>query len=413
MKESHATQLLILIGFIFVLIIAVAFPIVVSIRRRKKASPAETEKQDLDQSASTRVEIQQPTAAQSSDAVRSNDSSVVSEKLETKPEPLLEKETHIGDALRKTEQHFWGRIRSILSGSSSKRDEVLEHIEEVLYTSDLGPQMVEFLLEDMREHLSSGDLSDLKKMQDYLRTKMSELLKPLHDDQLQKTEVRQVVQRNENGPTVIMIVGVNGAGKTTSIGKMAAQLASQGERVLVAAGDTFRAAAGGQLKAWTERATAADKMNQGLVEIFWPPNVTDPAAVAFDSIEKAKAQGFSFVLLDTAGRLHSQGHLMDELKKVKRVMGKVIPEAPHETWVVLDGNAGQNAVLQAKEFNQSVGLTGVVLTKLDGTAKGGAALSVVQQLQKPIRLIGIGEKVSDLRIFNWKDYLNAILGTSS
>lgn len=392
MKESHSNQLLVLIGIIFFLIVAIAIPLVVSqLRKKKNGAPT-----------------------------------VSGLPTETRPEPILvetvtaktetlevaEPEARVDQALAKTQNQFWGRIRDVLSNSSAKRDEVLENLEEILYTSDLGPQMVESLLNDMRDQLSGRDLTDLKKMQEFLRSKMSELLMPLHEGQLQLQEVRQIVKRGVNTPTVIMIVGVNGAGKTTSIGKIAAQLASQGEKVLVAAGDTFRAAAGGQLKAWTDRAAhaGAQTSNQGQVEIFWPANVTDPAAVAFDCVEKARAHGFSFVLLDTAGRLHSQSHLMEELKKVKRVMGKVLPEAPHETWVVLDGNAGQNAVLQAKEFHQSIGITGIVLTKLDGTAKGGAALSVVQQLQQPIRLIGIGEKVSDLRVFNWKDYVNAILG---
>jgi fused signal recognition particle receptor len=201
-------------------------------------------------------------------------------------------------------------------------------------------------------------------------------------------------------PAVWMIVGVNGAGKTTSIGKMAALLAHGGKKVLVAAGDTFRAAAGNQLKSWTERAE---------VEIFSPPGVTDPSAVAFDAIAKAKAQNYDVVIVDTAGRLHTQANLMEELKKMKRVMSKVIANAPHETLIVLDANSGQNALLQAKQFHEAIGLTGVVLTKMDGTAKGGVAVGLANELQIPIRLIGVGEKIGDLRPFSAKEFVDSIL----
>ena len=201
-------------------------------------------------------------------------------------------------------------------------------------------------------------------------------------------------------PAVWMVVGVNGAGKTTSIGKLAAHLARSGKKVLVAAGDTFRAAAGNQLKVWTERAQ---------VEIFSPDGVKDPSAVAYDAIAKAKAQGYDVVIIDTAGRLHTQANLMEELKKMKRVMGKVIAEAPHETLIVLDANSGQNALLQAKEFHQALILSGVILTKMDGTAKGGVAVGIANELKIPIRLIGVGEKIGDLRPFSSKDFADSIL----
>ncbi|MBC7457035.1 MAG: signal recognition particle-docking protein FtsY, partial [Bdellovibrionaceae bacterium] len=233
---------------------------------------------------------------------------------------------------------------------------------------------------------------------------------PIHLQQVSQSKVLDVVNVAQNGPTVIMILGVNGAGKTTSIGKITAQLAQSGKKVLVAAGDTFRAAAGGQLKVWTERAQTASTNDQGAVEIFWPELVTDPAAVAFDAVSKGKAQNFDFVILDTAGRLHTQTHLMEELKKVKRVMSKVIPEAPHNTWIVLDANSGQNALSQAIEFNKTMELTGVILTKLDGTAKGGVVIGLVDNLGIPVKLIGLGEKIGDLKVFNYSDYISSILG---
>ncbi|NUN06559.1 MAG: signal recognition particle-docking protein FtsY, partial [Bdellovibrio sp.] len=220
----------------------------------------------------------------------------------------------------------------------------------------------------------------------------SHLLEPTPD-------ILSKIQFAKAGPTVLMIVGVNGAGKTTSIGKISSQLASQGKKVLVAAGDTFRAAAGGQLKVWTDRAQ---------VEIFSPEGVTDPSAVAFDAVAKGKAQNYDVVIVDTAGRLHTQANLMEEIKKMKRVMTKVIPEAPHETLIVLDANSGQNALLQAKEFHNALILTGAILTKMDGTAKGGVAVGLAQELQIPIKLIGVGERIQDLRAFSSQEFVDSL-----
>lgn len=386
MKDSHSIQLIYLIGIIFLIIVAIAIPVTLStLRKRKKASTQPVQELERsDEVAAPLVEVKPITPVVTS---------------------IPEKEKSIQEALLKTEEKFWGRIKTLISGSTSKSD-VLEQIEEVLYTSDLGPKTVENFLEKIKDELSSKEMNDPELVRTVLKNEMGLILEPLHQILISKKIVSEIARKNPQGPTVIMIVGVNGAGKTTSIGKIASQLAENNFRVLVAAGDTFRAAAGGQLKVWTERAQS----EKGHVEIFWPENVTDPAAVAFDSVQKAVAQNYDYVLLDTAGRLHTQTNLMEELKKVKRVMGKVIPEAPHETWIVLDGNAGQNAVMQAEQFQKAVEITGVIMTKMDGTAKGGAALSVVQSLQKPIMLIGVGEKINDLRIFNWRDYVSGILG---
>ena len=339
----------------------------------------------------------------------------VSKKTETVvvPKPVEEpKAKDLSEALKNTEESFFGRIKKALTGSSDS-NQILEGIEETLYTSDLGPKTVERFLSAVQDKLSKSDLSDVSKVKAFLKNEINTILEPVHKDQSENAKhVVDLVQRAESGPTVIMILGVNGAGKTTTIGKMTAQLADQGLKVLVAAGDTFRAAAGGQLKAWTERAKNASGENAGAIEIFWPENVTDPAAVAFDAVSKAKAQGFDFVILDTAGRLHTQTHLMEELKKVKRVMTKVIPEAPHNTWIVLDANSGQNALNQATEFNQAMQLTGAILTKLDGTAKGGVAIGLVNNLNIPVKLIGVGEGLKDLRVFNHNDYIDSILGNN-
>lgn len=360
------------------------------------------------------------------------DLQVVKKQLPEAPEPLIKKDDYkkeevspvdsvrtdsekpkkLSDALAKTEEHFFGRLKRALSNNSNiDKKAVLDEVEEVLYTSDLGSQTVEKLLEVIKEELGSKEMSNLDSVKNALKSEMTSILKPHQEQNDNKRFVSELMVKASAGPTVLMIVGVNGAGKTTSIGKMAAQLASQDYRVLVAAGDTFRAAAGGQLKVWTERAhNEKGDSDKGHVEIYWPENTTDPSAVAYEALTKAKSQNYDFVLIDTAGRLHTQAHLMEELKKVKRVMTKVIPEAPHETWIVLDANSGQNALIQAKEYHQALALTGVILTKMDGTAKGGVALAVVDQIKIPIKLIGIGEKIQDLRVFNHKEYTESVLG---
>lgn len=303
------------------------------------------------------------------------------------PAPVeVSTEVDLKNALRNTEENIFGRIRSLFKASDAGH---LEEIEEVLYTSDLGPQTVQKLMTAL-EDMSRKEKADLNKVKSTLKEEMQAVFAKLPDNRIHWAP---------QGPTVLMIVGVNGAGKTTSIGKLSAQYAQQGKRVLVAAGDTFRAAAGGQLKVWTERAQ---------VEIFSPEGVTDPSAVAFDAISKAKAQNYDVVIVDTAGRLHTQANLMEELKKMKRVMTKVISDAPHEVIIVLDANSGQNALIQAKEYNSALQLTGAILTKMDGTAKGGVAVGLANELQIPIKFIGVGERIQDLRSFSSQDFVDSI-----
>ncbi len=391
MSEAHANQIMYLVIFIAVLLLAIIVPVTLSVLRKKpQAIPESTPKPQAD-------------------------TSVSAADVELKPkqtEPVVqsvapEKEITLSEALAKTEESFFGRIKKAFSNSDKKK--VIDEIEEVLYTSDLGPQTVQRLLDKVQSELSGSEMSDIGKIKQALFEEMSLILNPVHESELGRKNVSEVIRSAAEGPTVLMVVGVNGAGKTTSIGKITAQLAGLNKKVLVAAGDTFRAAAGGQLKVWTERAQNS-ATGQGEVEIFWPENTQDPAAVAFDAVTKAKAKNYDYVILDTAGRLHTQSNLMEELKKVKRVMTKVIPEAPHETWIVLDANSGQNALNQAVEFNKALEISGVVMTKMDGTAKGGVALGVVHQLNKPIKLIGIGEKIQDLRMFNPEQYIQSILG---
>lgn len=303
----------------------------------------------------------------------------------------------LSQALEKTEKSFFGRLRGLFQNETATKN--FEDIEEILYTSDLGPQTVERLMERLGD-LSRSEKSDLAALKSALK---EEFLQIFEGAQVPEPKPEETLGHLSQGsvPSVWMIVGVNGAGKTTTIGKVSAHLARQGKRVLVAAGDTFRAAAESQLKVWTDRAQ---------VELFSPEGVKDPSAVAFDAVSKAKTQSFDVVLIDTAGRLHTQANLMEELKKVKRVLAKIMPDAPHETLIVLDANSGQNALQQAREFHQALTLTGVVLTKMDGTAKGGVAVGLAQELKVPIRLIGIGEKIGDLRAFSATEFVDSILG---
>ncbi len=308
--------------------------------------------------------------------------------------PEVPRKKELSEALSNTKESLWGRIRKAFSGAP---DGQWDEIEEILYTSDLGPQTVQRLLGSSQEGLSSSDRSN----PDQVRAKIkSEMLKIFEETPSNPADdVSSILGTADHKPLVLLVVGVNGAGKTTTIGKLSHALGQSGKKVLVAAGDTFRAAAGAQLKAWTDRAQ---------VEIFHPEGVTDPSAVAFDAVQKGYSKGFDVVIIDTAGRLHTQVNLMEELRKMKRVVQKVIPDAPHEVWLVLDANSGQNALHQAKFFNEAIEVTGVVLTKLDGTAKGGVALGLACEQRIPIRMIGVGEGIEDLRPFRAAEFVESI-----
>lgn len=312
-------------------------------------------------------------------------------------------EKSLSDALKNTEKNFLGRIRGLFSNDTQLKN--LEDIEEILLTSDLGPQTVQRLM-DKLEHLSKSQKADFSNLKSTLKKEFFEIFGAIPKFratiiETNNDDAAQIPDQEKKSTEVWMIVGVNGAGKTTSIGKLSAQLAEKGKKVLIAAGDTFRAAASEQLKTWSERSQ---------VDFYSPEGVTDPSAVAFGAVTKAKEKNFDIVLIDTAGRLHTQVNLMEELKKIKRVMTKVIPDAPHEVLLILDANSGQNALFQAREFHQALGLTGVILTKMDGTAKGGVAVGLAHELKVPIRWIGVGEKVGDLRPFSSHEFVDSILG---
>ncbi|MGE3760251.1 MAG: signal recognition particle-docking protein FtsY [Pseudobdellovibrionaceae bacterium] len=385
MIDSHSNAITFLIVFIGVLFFGLVGVLLFS--KQKKSSQVQLDEKQPTQCKKASDEV--PEKVLEPATIQAPPSPVVTKEAE--------KETNLDQALGKTQSHFFGRIKSLFQGAAPNFDE----IEEVLYTSDLGPKTVERLMEKINSEFSRSEKKDLELVKGALREEILETFKTVDPANKVQDPFFGKFQFASEGPSVWLIVGVNGAGKTTSIGKLAAKLAGEGKKVLVAAGDTFRAAAGNQLRVWTERAQ---------VEIFSPEGVADPSAVAFDAVAMAKSKNYDVVLIDTAGRLHTQSNLMEELKKMKRVIQKVLPEAPHEVLIVLDANSGQNALNQAKEFGAALQLTGAILTKLDGSAKGGVAIGLAYEHKIPIKLIGIGEKISDLRPFSAPEFVSSILG---
>ncbi|MDR3220403.1 MAG: signal recognition particle-docking protein FtsY [Candidatus Accumulibacter sp.] len=289
--------------------------------------------------------------------------------------------------LARTRAQLGGKLKAVFARGKVDA-ELLEELESLLLTSDVGVDATRHLLEELQARARREPVETPEDIQRALAGALRELLLPLE----------QPLDVTAHRPFIIMLAGVNGAGKTTSIGKLAKHFQAQGLSVLLAAGDTFRAAAREQLMAWGER--------NGVTVISQESG--DPAAVIFDAISAARARGIDIVLADTAGRLPTQAHLMDEIAKVRRVIQKADPSAPHETLLVLDANVGQNALAQVRAFDQAVGVTGLVLTKLDGTAKGGVIAAIARQCPKPIRYIGVGEGIDDLRPFAAQDFVDAI-----
>ena len=271
--------------------------------------------------------------------------------------------------------------------------EILDDLETRLITADVGMEATARILGDLRKRVARKELNDVDALLTALHDAMVDILKPVE----QPLEIDSSIK-----PYVILVVGINGAGKTTTIGKLAHRLLAGGHSVMLAAGDTFRAAAREQLEIWAERNKVPIVAQQGGAE---------PAAVIFDGLQAARARGIDVLIADTAGRLHTQTHLMEELKKVKRVLTRLDAGAPHEVLLVLDGTIGQNAVAQAEEFNRGLGVTGLVVTKLDGTAKGGVILAIAQKLKIPIRFVGIGEQTEDFGVFNASEFVSALLRT--
>lgn len=313
-------------------------------------------------------------------------------KLPTSDKQAARKEYRsLEDALSKTREGFWGKVKNQFSGQATISKKELEQLEEALYTSDLGPKTVDHLIRKVSENIEEENYN-IDKLHNSLKTELNSIFL--------ETKTDELATEDEQKTTVWMVVGVNGAGKTTTIGKLASQQVEKGKRVLIAAGDTFRAAADEQLKVWATRAE---------VEIFSPEGIKDPSAIAFDAVQKAVSKGFDLVIIDTAGRLHTQKNLMEELKKMKRVMNKAHESSPHETLLVLDANSGQNALMQTEQFHKALEVSGVILTKMDGSAKGGVAVGIACEHKLPIKMIGVGEKIEDLRPFNSNEFVNSIL----
>jgi fused signal recognition particle receptor len=269
--------------------------------------------------------------------------------------------------------------------------EILDDLETRLISADVGTEATRRILDDLRRQVARKELGDVDALLAALRKSMVDILAPVE---------RPLVIDPAIKPYVILVVGINGAGKTTTIGKLAHRLLAEGRSVMLAAGDTFRAAAREQLTIWAER---------NRVPIIAQQSGAEPAAVIFDALQAARARNIDVLIADTAGRLHTQTHLMDELKKVKRVLARLDPGAPHEVLLILDGNIGQNAVAQAVEFHKGLGVTGLVVTKLDGTAKGGVVLAIAQRLGIPIRFVGVGEDTEDFGVFNASEFVSALL----
>lgn len=293
--------------------------------------------------------------------------------------------------LEKTRKSFTEKIEQLVVGYATIDDEFLDDVEAVLLSADVGVKTTATLMDEIRKGIKAKEINSPEDLRPFLQEKISALLGS------ESTELNVATA----GPTVIIVVGVNGVGKTTTIGKLGQYYSEAGRKVMLAAGDTFRAAAIDQLEIWAER-TGAEliKHNEG----------ADPAAVAYDAVQSAKARNVDVLIIDTAGRLHTKSNLMEELKKINRVIGREIEGAPHETLLVLDATTGQNAVNQAKIFGEAVDLSGVVLTKLDGTAKGGVVVAIKNELNVPVKWIGVGEAAADLRPFDPSEFSRALFG---
>lgn len=290
--------------------------------------------------------------------------------------------------LSKTRDNIAAGIDSIFSGFSSIDDDFYEEIEEILVMGDIGINTTNAIIENLKEQVKEKKIKE-----------PSECKQLLMDSIVKQMDVGETAYEFENRKSVVLVIGVNGVGKTTSVGKLAGKLKDQGKKVILAAADTFRAAAGEQLTQWAHRAG---------VEIIGGQEGADPAAVVYDAVQAAKARKTDILLCDTAGRLHNKKNLMEELKKIYRILEKEYPEAYLETLVVLDGTTGQNALVQARQFAEAANVTGIILTKLDGTAKGGIAVAIQSELDIPVKYIGVGETIDDLQKFDPVEFVNAL-----
>ena len=308
-----------------------------------------------------------------------------------------EEKESLDQGLQKTKTGIFERISRAIVGKSTVDDDVLDGIEEALIASDIGVDTTLKIIESLQERVARDKFMNTEELNSILREEIEKLL-DINPNEESSGEENSVFDFSKK-PYVIMVVGVNGVGKTTTIGKLASRLKNSGKKVVLGAADTFRAAAVDQLVVWSERA-GVPIVKQGMG--------ADPASVAYDTLKSAVAQDADVVLIDTAGRLHNKINLMNELTKIRNVMRKVVPDAPHEVLLVLDGSTGQNAYQQAKEFTKATDVTALAVTKLDGTAKGGVVIGISDQFQIPVKFIGVGERIEDLQIFNKRDFVASL-----
>lgn len=311
-----------------------------------------------------------------------------------------EQKESLEQGLEKTKQTFFSKLTRVLIGKSRVDQDVLDELEEILITADVGVETTLKIIERIESRVSRDRVINSEELNQILR---DEIIALLEENAANFQGQLKVDKPADGNPYVLMVVGVNGVGKTTTIGKLAYQMKQAGLKVVLGASDTFRAAAVDQLIIWAER-VGVPIVQQGMG--------ADPASVAFDALQSAKAQGADVVIIDTAGRLHNKVNLMQELSKIKRVMDKVVPNAPHEVLLVLDGSTGQNAFEQAKQFAQATDINALAVTKLDGTAKGGVVIGISDQMKIPVKYIGVGEKMTDLQLFDRKTFVESLFNAN-
>lgn len=305
-----------------------------------------------------------------------------------------DKKESLDKGLEKTKENIFSKLGKAVIGKSKVDEEVLDELEEVLITSDVGVETTIKIIRRIEERVARDKYLNVAELDSLLRDEIGKLL-----SENNTRDLDDFTTPEEHKPHVILVVGVNGVGKTTTIGKLAAQFSKKGKKVVLGAADTFRAAAVEQLILWGQRVN---------VPVVSHGMNTDPASVAFDAVKQAQEQGADVVIIDTAGRLHTKVNLMNELTKIKRVIQKFVPEAPHEILLVLDGSTGQNAFIQAQEFTKATEVTALAITKLDGTAKGGVVIGISDQFKIPVKYIGVGEKVDDLQVFNKMEFVDSL-----
>ncbi len=400
---GRSVDSLILVGTPLILLVIIALVMTIFVLKRRKKEEAIIEESSHEKWGGEATEnkiLPQPEATPEFAPASEIAPELASEEKPPEEEPEDVKEiknldqkgwlSKLKQGLSKTRDSWTGSLSSLFSGGAKIDDDTLEKLHEILYRADVGVKVADKLVEKVKTTLKGQDSVSWDTVREVLQKEISEIVKATD----------KPINQPQSGPLVILVVGVNGVGKTTSIGKLSAHFLAQDKSVLLCAADTYRAAAIDQLKVWGERTG---------VNVVAHKQGSDPAAVAYDAVKAAIARKIDVLLIDTAGRLHSKEDLMAELAKIKRVMGKDLPDAPHEVWLVVDATTGQNANMQVKAFNEVVDLSGLIVTKLDGTAKGGVIIGITDQYQLPIRYIGVGEKAADLRPFKAEEFAETLL----